>query len=157
MCSLNIERNIFIGFGLLCNKFFNFYNTEVYMLHTGQILELDFFACFAFFFASVLVCKYIFPNIYQLREKLHCCAFTLTLHQNGFSSSLDSLPAGGRQLPAPLPSSCLWSWAGFSRGVVPWLREATDGDGFANAFCGFGSRTRAFCSKTSFCTWNNSV
>lgn len=49
MCSLNIERNIFIGFGLLCNKFFNFYNTEVCMLHTGQILELDFFACFAFF------------------------------------------------------------------------------------------------------------
>lgn len=52
---------------------------------------------------------------------------------------LSWFPASWRQAAASSPPLQLPLELGrVSRGVVPWLREATDGDGFANAFCGFG-------------------
>lgn len=83
MCSLNIERNIFIVFCLLCNKFFSFYNIEVYTLHIGQILELGFFACFAF---SLLLSwpVNIFPQYLPVEEKATLLYFFTEIESKWF-------------------------------------------------------------------------
>lgn len=128
-----------------------------YPQHLQGKLWIWIFCLFCFSLFLILACKYFFPDVYWLREKLHYSTFSLKLQENGFSSSLpDSLPAGGRELPVSHPSSCLWGCAGFSRGVLLWLREAADEAGFANAFCSLESWSRTVLSKTSFYTWKYS-
>lgn len=70
MCSLSIERKIFIVFAqVLYIKFYNFYNIEVSTTCTGQTLDLDFFVCFAFSLLLLLACRYFFPQYLRVEGK----------------------------------------------------------------------------------------
>lgn len=156
MCSLNIERNIYIGLGLLCNKFFNFYNIEVYTLHTGQILELDFFACFAFSFLLPWPVN-IYSSIFTSWGKSYTAVLFLWNCIKMVSAALlipCQLEARSCQFPTP-PAA---SRAGL--GLVEvwyhgWERQLM-GTALQMPSVVLESCAKIFRSKTSFYTWKNS-
>lgn len=158
MCSLNIERNTFIGFGLLHNKFFNFYNIEVHITYRANIRAgyYFFFACFAF---SLLLSwpVNVFSPIFTSWQKSYTAVF---FHWNCIkmvSAALlipCQLEAGSCQFPSP-PAG---SRAGLGLAEVwyhGWERQLM-GMALQMASVVLESRTRTFHSKTSFCTWKNS-
>lgn len=156
MCSLNTERNIFIVFALLCNKFFSFYNIEVYTLHIDQILELGFFACFAF---SLLLSwpVNIFSPIFTSWGK----SYTAVLfHWNCIKmvSAAFLIPCQLEAGSCQFPSSPAASRAGLGLAEVwyhGWERQLM-GMALQMPSLALESCTRIFCSKTSFCIWKNS-